>query len=588
MRAIRSAGDDRQDRPPAARTWCEPPGRRRRAAVTFLVAWSLAAAGVPFATAVAADPTFTVSADPAVVPVYTGRVYVLFAQRAPREPRFGPSWFGTEPFAAVDVDGWDPATGPIEVGGPGTLWYPPDAAERAARFAAGAWRAQAVVRLNRDSSHLGSGDGNAYSAVWQGAPGALGPHADGDATAATPTVLHVDRLVEPPAAPDDPDVHVVEIRSEALSAFHGRTVLLRASVILPPGTTAMLRANAGDDAAHGAANGAANGAAAAITPPDAPAAAPVRPIPANYWIGGFGSTHRVARREIAAWRRTPHSGAMARIVLDPDCFGGHHVFADSANNGPWGTALVHELIPALEACFPLRADRDARLLSGHSSGGWTVLWLMLTHPETFGGCWSSAPDPVDFHAFQLVDIHAAEANMYRAADGTRLTIGHNRGRPLLYADDFIAMENVLGEGGQIRSFEWVFSPRGADGLPRPLFDRATGRIDPDVADAWRAWDIHAVLRERWNALAPLIAGRMHIYAGGQDTFHLERAVMRLDQTVRAEGWDLPVRIYEGADHGSFMRPDLIAEIQQSMLDVARGTRAGDATTPQRIPSEAGD
>ncbi len=37
--------------------------------------------------------------------------------------------------------------------------------------------------------------------------------------------------------------------------------------------------------------------------------------------------------------------------------------------------------------------------SGHSSGGWSSLWLQIEHPEVFGGVWSLAPDPVDFRDF---------------------------------------------------------------------------------------------------------------------------------------------------------------------------------------------
>ena len=41
------------------------------------------------------------------------------------------------------------------------------------------------------------------------------------------------------------------------------------------------------------------------------------------------------------------------------------------------------------------------------------------------------------------------------------------------------MEDVIGDGGQLHSFEAVFSPLGHDGRPRPLWDRATGAMDPE-------------------------------------------------------------------------------------------------------------
>ena len=48
---------------------------------------------------------------------------------------------------------------------------------------------------------------------------------------------------------------------------------------------------------------------------------------------------------------------LVRIILDPDCGTGHHVFADSATNGPRGKALIEEFIPYLEKTFPSSPSR---------------------------------------------------------------------------------------------------------------------------------------------------------------------------------------------------------------------------------------
>ena len=84
-----------------------------------------------------------------------------------------------------------------------------------------------------------------------------------------------------------------------------------------------------------------------------------------------------------SWRTRGWSYArdLVRVILDPDCGTGHHVFADSATNGPRGRALIEEFIPYLEKTFPLVADPRARLLNGHSSGGWSSLWLQVTYPS---------------------------------------------------------------------------------------------------------------------------------------------------------------------------------------------------------------
>lgn len=79
------------------------------------------------------------------------------------------------------------------------------------------------------------------------------------------------------------------------------------------------------------------------------------------------------------------------------------MFADSENNGPVGRALVDELIPHLEKTH---RGNGVRFTTGHSSGGWSSLWLHVAYPDTFHGCWSTAPDPMDFRDFQKVNVFA--------------------------------------------------------------------------------------------------------------------------------------------------------------------------------------
>ena len=177
---------------------------------------------------------------------------------------------------------------------------------------------------------------------------------------------------------------------------------------------------------------------------------------------------------------------MIWVLLDESSATGTHEFADSVNNGPWGAALTTELIPNLEASYRMDARTSGRFLQGHSSGGWATLWLQTHYPRIFGGTWSTSPDPSDFHIFSTIDLYAPNANFYRAADGTLTPILRVQGKPLSSMKQLEALESVMGEyGGQISSFEWVFSPRGPDGRPAHLFDRTTGAIDPKVAAYWR-------------------------------------------------------------------------------------------------------
>ncbi len=156
----------------------------------------------------------------------------------------------------------------------------------------------------------------------------------------------------------------------------------------------------------------------------------------------------------------------------------------------------------------------------------------MTYPDTFGGVWSTSPDPVDFRDFQRIDLYAPGENLFRDRDGNRRPIARRGDRPVLFFDDFSRMEDVIGDGGQLRSFEAVFSPLGADGRPRRLWDRADGAIDPEVARAWEAYDIRLVLERNWPTLGPKLAGKLHVVTGDLDTFYLEGAVAAPEGVAR--------------------------------------------------------
>jgi hypothetical protein len=119
------------------------------------------------------------------------------------------------------------------------------------------------------------------------------------------------------------------------------------------------------------------------------------------------------------------------------------------------------------------------------------------------------------------------------------------------------------------SFEAVFSPRGADGQPMPLFDRDTGRIDPSVQKYWERYDINRTLRQNWPTLGPRLRGKIHIIVGTADTFHLEEAVYLLRDTLKSLGSDAKIEFIEGRDHFDLYEGGLAERIAREMYAVAR-------------------
>jgi S-formylglutathione hydrolase FrmB len=440
------------------------------------------------------------------------------------EPRRGPNWFRPEPFYAWDVRDWKagetrtlPGTPTATFPGPITALPP------------GSYRVQMVLDRNLGGRDFSNAPGNGYSKV-----------ANLKVEAGKPWTLDVviDQVVLETPLKDLERVKLFEMPSPRLTAFHGRPISMRGGVILP---------------------------AAWSTEPE-------RKFPVVYEITGFGGNHR------SAWGMSLGNPSLVdgeqtiRVVLDADCPTGHHVFADSANNGPVGAALVEEFIPALEAKFRGLGRPGSRLVTGHSSGGWSSLWLQVAYPDTFGGCWSTAPDPVDFRDFQRINIYRPGEKMFEDADGKPRPIARRGATPMLWYRGFSDMEEVMGRGGQLASFEAVFSPRGPDGKPAKLWDRRTGAIDLAVAKSWERYDISLILERNRAALAPKLKGKLHVYMGDLDTFYLEGATRLLGERIRDLGYDAKVELFPGKDHGSLMTQDMRTRIAREMAATIRRDR----------------
>jgi len=119
----------------------------------------------------------------------------------------------------------------------------------------------------------------------------------------------------------------------------------------------------------------------------------------------------------------------------------------------------------------------------------------------------------------------------------------------------------MGEGGQIRSFEYVFSDRGEDGLPVPLFDRKTGAINHEVAKTWKKYDIRLILTENWQFLKNDLEGKLHVYGGEKDQFFLEGPVRLLKEDMTYLGASEDIRVIAGLAH-SFDEDSVIAMLKK--------------------------
>ena len=277
---------------------------------------------------------------------------------------------------------------------------------------------------------------------------------------------------------------------------------------------------------------------------------PTRKFPVLFRVWGYGGNYHELSGTIKPSKQVA-STAVIQVILDGNCALGHSVYANSDNNGPWSDALITEFLPALEKIF--RAT-GARLLMGHSSGGWAALWLQTQYPKVFDGCWASAPDPVDFRSFQKVNLYE-DKNMFYDTEGSSLLRATVAGFiPWATIKTGFQMENVVYRGEQVHSFDAVFSKKGSDGMPESICNSSTGLIDTAVSAHWKNYDIALILRNNWESLKSELNNKVRISVGKRDNFNLNHSVHSLEKQMKELDSNFEFALYPG-DHWTLWTPE---------------------------------
>ncbi len=373
--------------------------------------------------------------------------------------------------------------------------------ESLAKLPAGDYAVQALFATNRDLRSLNA-PGNLFS-------DATAVHLD---PAKGGTVrLTLTHTAPPETLPaDTASVKYLKLKSDLLTAFHGRPIYLRVGVILPRDYDKE----------------------------------PTRHYPLRVHIGGFATRYTAVgnmMREGSGFRKLWAADDAPRfltILLDGDGPFGDPYQVNSANNGPYGDAVTQELIPTIEHTFRGIGQPYARVLDGASTGGWVAFALQVFYPDFFNGTWPSSPDPLDFRAYELINIYDdrnAYVNPYGFERASARTTG---GETLFTVRHEVQMENVRGDGdsypysgGQWGAWNAVFGARGADGKPVPLWNPQTGAIDHAAAAQWKKYDMRLYMEAHWKTLGPKLRGKIHLYVGDADNYFLNNAVHLLDASL---------------------------------------------------------
>ena len=469
-----------------------------------------------------------------------GRLLLLVARDDKREPRFQIT--ATSPSTAqvfgIDVDALK--AGDERTFDRSVLGHP---IESLSQLPAGEYIVQALLH-KYETVHLSTGHtvklpmDRGEGQQWSSAPGNLYSAPQRVRLGGGGIRLDLDHVIAPLGEPRETKyVKHMRIRSALLSKFWGRDMFLGAHVLLPEGFDSHPDARYPLVIYHG--HFPADLGLWRETPPDATA-------PCQYSDRfQLECYNRIQDQAAYDFYKTWTGSGFPRVIVveiqHANPYYDDSYAVNSANLGPYGDAIMKELVPAIESRFRGIGAGWARATYGGSTGGWEALAVQMFYPDDFNAAYAACPDPIDFRAYTVVDIYK-DANAYWD-EGPFMKVprpGHRNylGHVSATLEQMNRLELVLGartrSGQQFDIWEAVFSPQGSDGYPVRIWDKRTGVIDRTVAEYWKEhYDLSWILRRDWNkGLGRKLAGKIHLYVGDMDNYYLNNAVYLVEDALK--------------------------------------------------------
>jgi hypothetical protein len=336
------------------------------------------------------------------------------------------------------------------------------------------------------------------------------------------------KIIPPIKLPEDTKwVKHIKIKSEILSKFWGHTIYIGAVVLLPKGyeTHPDVYYPVEYEQTH-----------FALYPPHGFSTEEVRETEAER-TRRLRNSDETGYEFYQQWISEDFPRMICVTFQHPTPFYDDSYAVNSANNGPYGDAIMTELIPYIGKKFRIIKEPYARVLSGGSTGGWEALALQVFHPDFFGGSWIFFPDPVDFKNYGVINIYDDNnafhldygewKTLERPMERTSYGQTSNTFREQSYYESVLGSQNRSCE--QLSIWEAVFGPVGSDGYPKPLWDPVTGNIDHYVATYIKEhnYDLRYYMESNWSTIGEKLAGKLHFFCGDMDNFYLNLAVYRM-------------------------------------------------------------
>jgi hypothetical protein len=388
----------------------------------------------------------------------------------------------------------------------------------------------------------------------------------------------LDHKIAPVELPEDTDfIKVEKIRSELLSDFWGRPVDLGAHVLLPHGFDDHPEARYPLVINHGHYRNPYLFDLFREEPPD-PDLEPEYSDRFD-WEGYNRTVQEYAYKFYQYWT-APDTPRMILITIQhPNPYFDDSYAVNSANLGPYGDAIMHELVPFVENKYRGIGEGWARFVYGGSTGGWEALAVQVFYPDEFNGCFAACPDSITFRSFFIVDIYNHDNAYFLDSRWKRTPRPGNRnylGELSNTMQEINHLELVLGtksrSGGTLDIYNAVYSPVGEGGYPAPIWNKKSGAIDDSVAQYWKNnYDLLEIMKRDWNTLGPKLKGKIHIYCGDMDNWYLNNAVYWMEdflESTKDPHYSGVIDYGDRAEHcwnGDHTRPNAISRLRYQQM-----------------------
>ena len=524
-----------------------------------------------------------------------GRLLLLISTDSSEEPRLqiNDNALKSQQVFGLDVEGWRAGQASIFEGD--VLGFP---APSFADIPAGKYRVQALLHryetFRRADGHvvklpMDRGEGQ----QWSRAPGNLysTPKEIAIDPAKAETIAIVLDQVIPPI-PDPPTTKYVKherILSERLSKFWGRPMYLGAHILLPEGFDAHPNARYPLVIAHGHFPDTIGGWREEPPDPNLPPKYSER-----FKLEGYNRTEQeLAYQLYKDWTAPGYPRYLLLEIQHANPYYDDSYAVNSQNVGPYGDAITYELIPYIEKKYRALGAGWARFMYGGSTGGWEAMAAQVFYPDDYNGCWAACPDPIDFRQYTVVNIYEDENAYYWKGRWAKVATPAHRdylGHLQATVEQTNRYELVLGtkgrSGGQWDIWQAVYSPVGADGYPKEIWDKRTGIIDKSVAAFWKEnYDLVDILKRNWDkGLGKKLQGKIHIYVGEADNYYLNNAVYLAEDFLKTTDPNYAGEIDYGprAEHcwnGDHTRPNAISRLRYHQMFAPKIVERIEKTAP---------